>query len=158
MKYGNTRERGFTLIELVVVIVILGILAAFAIPRFVNISTQARQSAVQGLAGSLRSSSALAHGLALASGQTGATGTIQMEGQTVNLAFGYPTAAATGIGTTVANLDGFTQGGPSGTPAAITYTPTNPPAVAANCQVKYTQANSATEPARVELPATLDCS
>lgn len=151
----RTPQGGFTLIELVVVIVILGILAAFAIPRFVNISTQARESAMRGLAGSLRSASALAHGLALAQGQTAATGTIQMEGQNITLAFGYPTADAAGIGMTVANLDGFTTA-TAGT--TMTFTPTNAPATPANCQVIYTQATGSTAPATVTLPVAVDCS
>jgi MSHA pilin protein MshA len=72
----KTPQGGFTLIELVVVIVILGILAAFAIPRFANIAKDARVSALNGLAGSLRSTSALVHGMALAQNQNGATGTV----------------------------------------------------------------------------------
>lgn len=145
----RTPQGGFTLIELVVVIVILGILAAFAIPRFVNISTQAREAAVRGLAGSLRSSVALAHGLALAQGNPA---NIQMEGQTVALAFGYPTPA--GVLLTVANLDGFTV---VSTATTVTFTPTNAPTTPANCQVTYTAAVDANTPATVALPATMNC-
>ena len=63
MQSFNRKQAGFTLIELVVVITILGILAAFAIPRFASLETEARIGAIQGLAGSVRSSAALAHSL-----------------------------------------------------------------------------------------------
>lgn len=64
----NKASKGFTLIELVVVITILGILAAFAIPRFAGLEREARIATVQGLAGSVRSSATLAHSLSLAQG------------------------------------------------------------------------------------------
>ncbi len=98
----KTPQGGFTLIELVVVIVILGILAAFAIPRFANIARDARVSALNGLAGSLRSTSALVHGMALA---RNATVTVALEGATIDIVNGYPAATATGVVSALNNLD-----------------------------------------------------
>lgn len=55
----NKNQKGFTLIELVLVITILGILAVAALPAFINVSTQARQSSMAGVVGSVRSGIAL---------------------------------------------------------------------------------------------------
>jgi MSHA pilin protein MshA len=131
-------QKGFTLIELVVVIALLGILAAFAIPRFASLETEARSAVTQGLSGSVRSAAAMAHGLYLATGQT----TVDMEGNSIAIVNGYPSAAT--IVDTLADTSGFDApvvvAGPPGT---ATIAKTGAPGV---CQVVYVEAGAGTPP------------
>lgn len=124
------RDSGFTLIELVVVITILGILAAFAIPRFVSLEGEARTAATQGLAGSVRSASALAHGMWLAQSSPA---TVDMEGNTITMTNGYPDADD--ADDTLADFTGYTFVVAGGTGTWTKDGATTP----ANCSVAYTE-------------------
>ena len=90
------QQSGFTMIELIMVIVILGILAAFALPRFANFGTDARVAAMQGLAGAVKSASAIAHASALVTPP--ANGSITLEGTTIAMSGTYPAPTVLGIG------------------------------------------------------------
>src|SRR5437764_13667982 len=88
-------QGGFTLIELIVVILILGILAATALPKFANLSGDARLSSVQAARGALSATSAMVHGKYLLNPSVaGNTATVNVEGTNVTFKNGYPQADA----------------------------------------------------------------
>ncbi len=84
------RQAGFTLIELIMVIVILGILSAFALPKFADLSGSAEDATIAGSRAAIRSSAAIVHAQFLARGSTDTT--LTLEDATVDIVEGYPDA------------------------------------------------------------------
>lgn len=89
------QQKGFTLIELIIVIVILGILAVTAAPKFIDIQKDAKAGTVKAVDGALSSVSSIVYGKALIAGQTGATGTVTVNGKVHDVVYGYLAAAQT---------------------------------------------------------------
>jgi MSHA pilin protein MshA len=100
------KNQGFTLVELVIVIVILGILAITAAPKFLNLAGDAKGGTLNAVKASLQSANAVVYSKAvLAGNQKAATGTVNESGSTLNVVYGYVDATATDVGA-VLDLDG----------------------------------------------------
>ncbi len=133
----RSKQRGFTLIELVVVIALLGILAAFAIPRFAGLEHEARSATVLGVSGSIRSAATLAHSLWLSQ----SINPVTMEGNVIDLTEGYPDASD--IAATMADLTGFTVAVNGAADQAV-FSKVGP---SANCEIVYNDALVGSAPA-----------
>jgi len=101
-------KKGFTLIELVIVIVILGILAAVAVPKFADLQKDAKISAVRGLGGAVRAAADIVKAKWLVNDNASATD-VEIEGKKISVynindnktLSGYPKPTSDGIGNAV---------------------------------------------------------
>ena len=166
-------QKGFTLIELVVVIVILGILAVTAAPKFIDLQDDARTSTLDGIKGSIESVKAFTYSKSLIAGNEtvdgdvaspGVTPLIVVNGQNVNVSFGYPRSNAASVAEWRDNLLEIGVGDfviseitdviyitadPDGTNTPLTVVPTT-------CFVIYTEAATAAN-ADIPVTAVTDC-
>ena len=136
------RSAGFTLIELIIVIVILGILAVTAAPKFMNMQGDARAATLNGMKGAVQSAATMVYSKAIIKGVDKAptSSAVTTDGTTtVTTIYGYPDASANGIAVVVDASSADWTGKVSAANSSFAFTPAGMTSGAgATCAVVYT--------------------
>jgi MSHA pilin protein MshA len=149
-------NKGFTLIELTVTLVILGILAVTVAPKFIDFSNDAEDSVLTGVQNSMQGAAALVYGKAVVKGvQTLASDTVNSKSGAVAIAYGYPLANDSNFQNLLALGTDFSfeaLGSPAGANIAVYFSdqPT-PTSTTDDCIVVYTLPTSAGAPLTINL-------
>lgn len=141
----NKNNRGFTLIELIIVIIILGVLAVVVAPKFINVSTDARITTLDALEGSMRSASLMVNLKARIANKTDCTTdpTIEVDGEDITLRCGFPCPHPSGIAQVVDADEGFTWvGGNCGGLLGSIDVRLDSAEDPSNCKINYAAARS----------------
>ena len=161
---------GFTLIELIVVIVILGILAVTAAPKFVDLQSDARLATLNGMKAAINSAVSLTYGKSLVKGvEKDPSGKkVSINGEEVEVCYGYPCAEAAKI-QKVLDIGEFKKCGASSTPAGdwcygeqtdikkINIYIANGYSTSSKCYVTYEQPTGVGVAPKVALPSDVSC-
>ncbi|MCG3748173.1 type II secretion system protein [Vibrio cincinnatiensis] len=158
------KQGGFTLIELVVVIVILGILAVTAAPRFLNLQGDAREASLKGLQGAMKGAAGITYGKAAIQGiEKQPSDSITVDGGKIDIVHGYPAATSAGIVAAMAEMSDWSVATESTAPKSLVATFYNEDIAgdaekikATKCYLIYKEAESGAQPS-IEIPEDNAC-